>query len=76
MRPGDEDSEALESFGPTDPRDVGCGQAMAALHIYVELAAVGQDPAGTHPGVTAHLAACGPCREDFTGLLVTARRVC
>ena len=63
------DSEALESIGPTDPRDAGCDQVMAALHIYVELATAGRDPAETHPGIAAHLTACGPCGEDFTGLL-------
>jgi hypothetical protein len=68
--------EALESFGCTDPRDAGCDQAMAALHIYVELAATGQDPAEIHPGIAVHLAACKPCREDFVGLLaaVNGRR--
>lgn len=61
--------EALERFLRTDPRDVGCDEAMAALHIYVELAAAGQDPAGGYPGIAAHLAACGPCGENFAGLL-------
>jgi hypothetical protein len=42
---------------------------MAVLHIYAELAAAGQDPAARYPGVGAHLAACGPCSEDFAGLL-------
>ena len=28
---------ALERFLPTDPRDVGCEQAMHVLHVYVEL---------------------------------------
>jgi hypothetical protein len=69
IRCGDERPKALESFGRTDPRDAGCDQTMAALHIYVELAAAGQDPTNTHPGIAAHLAACGPCREDFIGLL-------
>lgn len=61
--------EALERFLRTDPRDVGCDEAMAALHVYAELAAAGQDPAGTYPGIAAHLAACGPCGENFAGLL-------
>ena len=42
---------------------------MAVLHIYVELTVTGEDAAGRYPGVAAHLAACGPCDEDFTGLL-------
>ena len=61
--------EALERFLRTDPRDVGCDEAMAALHVYVELSAAGQDPAQAYPGITAHLAACGPCGENFAGLL-------
>jgi RNA polymerase sigma-70 factor (ECF subfamily) len=28
-----------------------------------------EDAAGRYPGVAAHLLACGPCGEDFTGLL-------
>jgi hypothetical protein len=63
------EQEMLERFLRTDPRDVGCGQAIAVLHVYVDLIADGQDAAGRYPGVAAHLAACGPCGEDFTGLL-------
>jgi hypothetical protein len=63
------DFEALEQFLRTDPRDVGCDEAMAVLHIYVDLVAAGQDAAGRYPGVAAHLLACGPCGADFAGLL-------
>jgi hypothetical protein len=42
---------------------------MAVLHIYADLAATGENPAERYPGVAAHLAACGPCAEDLTGLL-------
>jgi hypothetical protein len=65
------DFGALEKFLRTDPRDVGCDQATAALHIYVDLVAAGEDAASRYPGVAAHLLACGPCGEDFTGLLLT-----
>jgi hypothetical protein len=64
------DDGALDHFLETDPRDVGCARAMALLHIYVEL--VLADPAAAaqqYPGVEAHLRACGPCSEDFQGLL-------
>jgi hypothetical protein len=61
--------DRLEKFLRTDPRDVGCEEAMAVLHIYADLAATGGDPAGRYPGVAAHLEACGPCAEDLTGLL-------
>ena len=59
----------LESFLHTDPLDVGCAEAMHILHVYVDLVATGHDPEQHYPGVAAHLAACGPCGEDFTGLL-------
>jgi len=61
--------DMLERFLQTDPRDVGCGQATAVLHIYVDLVAAGQDAPSRYPGVAAHLAACGPCGDDFAGLL-------
>jgi hypothetical protein len=59
----------LERFLRTDPRDVGCDEAMAILHVYVDLIASDQDAAARYPGVAAHLTACGPCEEDFAGLL-------
>jgi hypothetical protein len=62
--------ERLERFLRTDPCDVGCDEATAVLHIYVDLAAAGDDAAGRYPGVAAHLMACGPCGEDFAGLLL------
>lgn len=65
--------EKLDRFLTTDPRDVGCDVAMMVLHIYVELAARGKDPARRFPGVAAHLAACGPCTEDFRGLLAAVQ---
>jgi hypothetical protein len=61
--------ERLDRFLRTDPRDVGCDEAMAVLHIYVDLIVAGEDAAGRYPGVAAHLAACGPCADDLTGLL-------
>lgn len=60
---------ALDRFLRTDPRDVGCAGAMEILHVCAELAAAGGDLEGRCPGVAAHLRACGPCGEDFTGLL-------
>ena len=60
---------ALDRFLRTDPRDVGCEQAMEMLHIYAELAATGEQVEQRYPGVAAHLRACGPCGEDFEGLL-------
>jgi hypothetical protein len=63
---------ALDRFLQTDPRDVGCAEAMELLHVYVDLVAA--EGGGTaveqrFPGIAAHLRACGPCGEDFDGLL-------
>jgi hypothetical protein len=64
------DLERLDQFLRTDPRDVGCDEAMAVLHIYVDLTVAGGDAAAErYPGVAAHLLECGPCAEDFAGLL-------
>ena len=63
------DWAALENFLDTDPADVGCEQAMDILHVYADLVAAGTDAASRYRGVAAHLAACGPCGEDFRGLL-------
>ena len=60
---------ALDRFLRTDPQDVGCGQAMEMLHVYAELAAAGVAVEERYLGVAAHLRACGPCSEDFEGLL-------
>jgi hypothetical protein len=64
----------LERFLRTDPRDVGCAQAMELLHLYVDLVLdePAQLAARRYPGIAAHLLACGPCAEDFQGLLIAA----
>jgi hypothetical protein len=64
---------ALDRFLRTDPRDVGCTQAMEMLHIYVELMAAGEPAEQRYPGMAAHLSACGPCGEDFEGVLAAVR---
>ena len=64
---------ALDRFLRTDPHDVGCAQAMEMLHIYTELVAAGAPVEKRYPGVAAHLRACGPCSEDFEGLLAAVR---
>jgi hypothetical protein len=74
----------LDRFLRTDPRDVGCEQAMQILHLYVELVLddisrddisgddISGEAARRYPGVAAHLLACGPCAEDHDGLLLAA----
>jgi hypothetical protein len=64
------DWPGLDRFLRTDPRDVGCDEAMRVLHVYVELISAGEDPEVRLPGVAVHLRACGPCGTDFDGLLV------
>ena len=64
---------ALDGFLRTDPRDVGCAQAMEMLHVYAELVAAGAPVDERYPGVAAHLRACGPCGDDFDGLLTALR---
>jgi hypothetical protein len=64
---------ALDRFLRTDPRDVGCAEAMEMLHVYVDLVAVGQPAEQRYPGIVAHLRACGPCGEDFEALLAAVR---
>jgi hypothetical protein len=63
--------QALDEFLRTDPRDAGCEQAMEVLDIYVDVVSADGVAAAERrfPGVAAHLHACGPCGEDFDGLL-------
>lgn len=63
----------LDRFLRTDPRDVGCAEAMDLLHVYAELVAAGGPAEQRYPGIVAHLRACGPCGEDFEGLLAALR---
>jgi hypothetical protein len=64
----------LEEFLRTDPRDVGCDQALRILHVYVDLvlSQTAGPAASRYPGVAAHLLACGPCADDYDGLLIVA----
>ena len=68
--------DELDRFLRTDPRDVGCDQAVRLLHVYVELVLddeSGAEAARRYPGVAAHLLSCGPCAEAYRGLLQAAR---
>jgi hypothetical protein len=66
--------QALDQFLRTDPQDVGCEQAMEILDIYVDgvLAEGIEATERRYPGIAAHLRSCGPCGEDFAGLLAAA----
>jgi hypothetical protein len=64
----------LDRFLQTDPRDVGCDEAMALMHVYAEIVLTDPEAAAQrYPGVLAHLADCGPCSQDFEGLLAALR---
>jgi hypothetical protein len=65
--------QALDDFLRTDPRDAGCARAMEMLHVYADLVAAGEPAGQRYPGLAAHLRACGPCVEDFEGLLAAIR---
>lgn len=63
----------LDALLSVDPGDVGCDAAMAAMAAYADVVADGGDPEEDRPGVTAHLARCGPCAVDLAGLLEAIR---
>ena len=65
--------ERLQALLATDERDVGCEETFRLIHRYAEILVAGGDPEAEMPGVAAHLAVCGPCAEDYLGLLALVR---
>jgi hypothetical protein len=63
----------LENFLSTDPKDVGCAQAMEVLHVYADMVAADAAARERFPEVAAHLRACGPCAEDLDALVEAVR---
>jgi hypothetical protein len=63
----------LDRLLQTDPLDVGCAEAMEALHVYVDLVASGAPAEQRYQGIAAHLGADDPCGEDFGALLAAVR---
>ncbi|MGI9005567.1 MAG: hypothetical protein ACR2FU_05095, partial [Streptosporangiaceae bacterium] len=55
----------LDRFLQTDPRDVGCEQALEILHVYMDLVAASGDTPQRFPRVVAHPRDCGTCRTEF-----------
>ena len=49
----------LDRFLRTDPRDVGCAQAIEMLHVYAELVAAGASAEQRYPGIAR--SAVPPC---------------
>jgi hypothetical protein len=58
----------LERLLHTDDADPGCEAAIARLHVFVDITAVGGDAAAALPGVAVHLATGPACAQDFQGL--------
>ncbi len=65
--------ETLEQLLATDPRDAGCAQTFELIHAYAETLVRGGDPETEMPGITVHLHTCGPCAQDYLGLLAAIR---
>jgi hypothetical protein len=70
---GSSPDNPLTRFLATDPADVGCGETLALLDVYVDLLLDGGDPTDRYPGIVAHLKDCAPCAEDLAGLLASAQ---
>ena len=51
----------------------GRGHEVLDPDVYVEVVAAGGPAEQRYPGIAAHLRACGPCGEDFEGLLAAVR---
>lgn len=65
--------DRLERMLSTDPRDPGCAETFALIHAYAQVVVDGGDPEVEMPGITLHLSTCGPCAEDYLGLLAALR---
>ena len=59
----------LKRFLKTDPEDPGCAETFALIDVYVERELARGDAADRYPGIAKHLAACGPCAEDYRGMI-------
>ena len=68
---GDMDLDAALAAMLSDP---GCSAVFEVLHEFVDEQLGGGDPAGSNPGVAAHLLSCAACREDYLGLIEAAEK--
>jgi hypothetical protein len=59
-------------LGPGQP-EVDCDTCFAELDRYVELEVARADAETAVPGMRAHLAGCGACREEYEGLVALLR---
>lgn len=65
--------ERAERLLTLRPDDVGCAETFDLIDRFVDLLVAGGDPSTQFAGVAAHLAGCGPCAQDFDGLLAAVR---
>ena len=66
----------LDRFLRTDPRDVGCAQAMEMLHVYAELVAADAPAEERYPGIAAHLRACAAAIGAIAATRARRRGAC
>ncbi len=59
-------------LGPGRP-EVDCETCFAELDRYVEQVVAAADAEEAVPGMQAHLAGCGACREEYESLLALVR---
>jgi len=59
-------------LGPAGP-EVGCDACFDELDRYVELELEGRDANAVIPGLSAHLAGCPACREEYVSLTALVR---
>ena len=62
----------LDEILSAESVDAGCAAGFEVLHRYVEEELSGGQPAGSHPGLAAHLESCPACRQDYLGLVEAA----
>src|ERR1017187_5997494 len=51
----------------------GASECGRGVHVCVDLMLAGAESEQQYPGIAAHLLACGPCSDDFEGLLAAVR---
>jgi hypothetical protein len=59
--------------GPGEP-ELGCDECFDTLDVYVEAVLAGQPADERVPGMSAHLAGCPACHEDFLSLVTFVAR--
>ena len=65
--------ERAERLLMLQPNDVGCDESFELIDRFVDLLVAGGDPSTEFAGIAVHLAGCGPCAQDFEGLLAAVR---